>query len=85
MAIDLPSLHSLFERFPNRKEMIERFFNESEAFQTLCEDRWKCAEALRHWSRSDEEVAAERRQEYDALLLDLESEIVQSLDEFNFS
>jgi hypothetical protein len=81
MAFDPAILSSVFERFPNRKETIRRFFKERETFQTLCKDRQRCMEALQYWCRSDAEEALPRRDEYTALLLDLETEILQSLNE----
>lgn len=82
--MDIPaSLLSVLGRFPNRKETAKRLLKESETFQALCEDHRKCAEALRHWCRSDLEEADARTDEYTALLVDLEMEIMQSLNEWN--
>jgi hypothetical protein len=81
MTVIQPSLFSLFERFPNRKETVKTLFKNSESFQTLCEDYLKCAEALRHWSQSLDEDAPLRRREYEALLRELEEEILHNIDE----
>jgi len=67
------------ERFPQNKAAVRRLFKEDESFQTLCEDYWKCAEALRHWNQSAAEEAVVRREEYAALLWDLEAEIKENL------
>lgn len=82
MTVIQTTLFSVVKRFPGRKDTIQRLFRESEAFQTVCEDYRKCVEALRHWNESDSAEAPSRREEYGALLRDLEVEILQSLNEF---
>ena len=72
---------NLIKRFPNRKKTIKRLFKESESFQAICEDYRKCSEALHHWNESAADEAPARRDEYTALLLDLETEILQILNE----
>ena len=81
MTVIQPSLFSLFERFPDRKETVKALFKDSESFQTLCEDYLKCAEALQYWNQSLKEDASLRRREYEALLRELEEEILQNLIE----
>jgi hypothetical protein len=79
MSIIRTSLFTVMERFPRQKAAVRRLFKENERFQTLCEDYWKCAEALRHWNQSAAEEAVVRREEYAALLWDLEKEIKENL------
>ena len=81
MTVVKTSVFSVAKRFPDRKETVIRLFNKSENFQSICEDYRRCAEALRHWNESASEEACARREEYAALLQDLETEILQSLDE----
>jgi hypothetical protein len=81
MTVIQPGLYSLFERFPDRKQTIKALFEKSESFQTLCDDYRQCDEALRHWSRSSDEDAPARTREYEALLLELEEEILQNVNE----
>jgi len=81
MTVIQTGLFSVMERFPDRKDAVKRLFRESEAFQTVCEDYRKCAEALRYWNESASEEAPARREEYAALLKDLEAEILQGLNE----
>jgi hypothetical protein len=76
MSIIRTSLFAVIERFPHHKAAVRQLFKENESFQTLCEDYRRCAEALRHWNQSASEDAAVRREEYTALLLDLEAEIL---------
>jgi hypothetical protein len=80
MTIIQPSLFSLFKRFPDRKQTIKALFEKSESFQTICDDYRQCAEALRHWNRSSDEDAPARTREYEALLRELEEEILQNVD-----
>jgi len=80
MSIIKPSLFLIFERFPDSKEAVKTLYRESEDFQSLCEDYRQCVLALRYWSRSPEDYAPSRRQEYTVLLRELEEEIVKVLN-----
>ena len=82
MSVIQTSVFTVVKRFPDRKEAVKRLFRESDTFQTVCEDYRRCVEALRHWNQSASEEAPARREEYAALLRDLETEILQSLNEF---
>ena len=79
------SVFTVLERFPDRGDTVKRLFRESETFQNVCEDYRRCAEALHHWNQSASDEAPAHREEYAALLQDLEAEILQSLDEFRYS
>jgi hypothetical protein len=79
MSIIEPSLFLVFERFPDHKETVKALYRESEDFQSLCEDYRQCAFALRYWSRSSEEHAPARKEEYTALLQELEEELSKIL------
>lgn len=81
MPVIQTSLFIVLKRFPDRKDTIKRLFRESESFQIMCEDHRRCAEALRHWNESASDEAPARREEYAALLRDLEAEILENLDE----
>lgn len=69
------------KRFADRGDTVKRLFRESETFQSVCEDYRRCAAALRHWNQSASDEAPARREEYAALLRDLEGEILQFLNE----
>jgi len=79
MAVLRPGLFAVIERFPHRKAAVRQLFKEKDSFQTLCEDYWRCAEALEHWNQDTSEEAVVRRDEYTALLQDLEAEILENL------
>jgi hypothetical protein len=81
MLVIQTALSVVLERFPGHTDSVKRLFRESETFQTLCEDYRRCAEALRHWNQSGSDEAPARREEYAALLHELETEIFLSLDE----
>jgi hypothetical protein len=81
MTVIQPSLFSIFKRFPERKETIKVLFKNNESFKTLCEDYRRCAEALHHWNQSLDEDAPARTREYEALLRELEEEILQNVNE----
>jgi dsDNA-specific endonuclease/ATPase MutS2 len=76
-----PSLYILFDRFPEQKETVKELFKNNESFRTLCEDYCRCSEALEHWNQSLDEDAVSRMREYEALLRDLEEEILQNVNE----
>lgn len=81
MTVIKKGLFTVWEKFPDDKDKVKRLFRESETFQAVCEDYMRCVEALRYWNQSDSEEAPARREEYAALLKDLEAEILQNLDE----
>ena len=85
MPVIQTSLFSIIKRFPDRKDTVKQLFKESETFHSMCEDYRRCAEAMQHWNQSASDEAPARREEYAALLRDLEAEILQSLDEFRYS
>ena len=85
MSIIQTSVFSVVKRFPDRKDTVIRLFNKSENFQSMCEDYRRCAEALQHWNESASDEGPARREDYAALLRDLEAKILQSLDEFRYS
>ena len=81
MPVIQTSVFPVLKRFPDRKDTVKQLFKENENFQSVCEDYRRCAEALRHWNESTSEEAPARREEYAALLRDLEAEILQNLNE----
>ncbi len=79
MSVIPPSLFIVMKRFAERKNAIRRLFMGSEKFRNICEDYQRCAEAVQHWNHSASEEAPARREEYAALLRDLEEEILENL------
>ena len=72
-------LCAILSRFPDQRDKLQRLFERSASFQSLCDDHMRCAEALRYWQQSVADEAPARREEYARLLKDLEAEIQQSL------
>ena len=81
MPVIQTSVFTVVKRFPSRKDTVKQLFKENETFQSVCEDYRRCAEALHHWNQSASDEAPVRREEYAALLRDLEAEILQNLNE----
>ena len=81
MSVTQQSLLIICDRFPDRVNKIKALFNNQDAFQTLCKDYCRCADALQHWTQSLDKNASMRVEEYRALLRELEEEILQNLDE----
>ena len=81
MTVIQTSVFSVTRKFAGCRDRIMRLFREREDFRTMCEDYEKCLLSLRHWSASEVDEAAARKDEYAALLLELETEISQYLEE----
>jgi hypothetical protein len=79
MAVSLPGLFIVLSRFPERKDCVKRLFEEDDNFRSVCEDYRNCAEAVQYWNQSESEEASVRREEYAAILRDLEGEILEFL------
>ena len=72
--------HSIIKRFPEKIHALTLLMAEDPAFLAVCEDYDACIEALRYWSRSNEPEAAARINEYNALVRELEEEIIQIVE-----
>ena len=70
----------IMERFPEERQALCRFFQESRSFQSLCNDYRECLAALQNWQQSTSEEAPAWRDEYAHLLLELEQEVRQYLE-----
>ena len=83
MKVIRTGLFSVLKRFPEHKDNVKRLFKESESFQTMCDDYLKCIKALDHWNRSEKDIATSRRNEYAAIIQELEEEILLNLTELS--
>jgi hypothetical protein len=79
MTVIPPGLFIVLRRFPERKDCVKRLFEENDNFRSVCEDYRNCAEAVQYWNQSESEEASVRREEYAAILRDLEGEILEFL------
>jgi hypothetical protein len=79
MPVIESSLFEIFVRFPDYKEAAKKLFHESKEFKTICEDYSQCSAAVRYWSHSSQDSAFARKQEYTALLQELEEELLKTL------
>ena len=75
--------YALLDRFPSHREIIRHLFKRDKTFQTLCSDYQRCSKALHHWNKSDLQEASQRMKEYDDLLSELESEILEIINNVN--
>ena len=82
MPVIQTSVFTVIKRFPDFKDIVKQLFKGSGNFKAICEDYRRCSESLHHWNQSASDEAPARREEYAALLRELEAEILQSLDEF---
>ncbi len=69
--------YAVIKRFPEHRQTIEGLFKNNSSFRTLCSDYLRCSKALGFWAKSGQSEASYRSQEYEALLFELELEIVQ--------
>jgi hypothetical protein len=70
---------SVLERFPENRGALQRLFESSQSFQSLCEEYEECLIALRYWRESSLPEAADFRNEFSSLLSELEDEILEHL------
>ena len=80
MELIKPSLFSVISRFPERKQLVQRLFRENETFRTLCDDYGKCVETLSYWNRATSEDSLALREDYTALIREIEDEIRQFIE-----
>ena len=80
MKIISPGLFLVMNRFPDRKNTLRQLYRSSETFESLCLNYQKCSDALVYWGKSEGKQATDRHEEYSELLLELELEIIQSLE-----
>lgn len=73
-------LSLITDRFPEERQSLRRLFQESQSFQSLCNDYQECLAALQNWQQSTAEEAPAWRDEYAHLLLELEQEVRQYLE-----
>lgn len=84
MSVIHSGVFTLLKKFPEHRHVVQRLFRSNDEFLTLCEDYRICKEALDHWTLSKLEQAPLRKREYASLLRELEIEILQSVDDFNY-
>ena len=81
MTVIKSSVFKVLETFPGNRDAIKRLFKKNREFQSICEDYRQCADALQHWSQSNEKEAPARRREYEQLVQELMDEICLYLNE----
>jgi hypothetical protein len=75
-----PSLGLVIERFPYVEDRAMRLFERDETFRELCEDYQACAATVERLEASPHS-SREIRNEYSALVLRLERELLRYLEE----
>jgi hypothetical protein len=75
------SLRLVIERFPEHQPSLERLWEVNSSFQSLCDEYENCVAALKYWQLSAEQEARHYRDEYAALVPELEAEILYYLGE----
>ena len=72
-------MQSILEQFPNRRFEIERLYLESADFRELSQDYEEVRAMIVAWNDSDE-ISQATVDEYQALMKDLETEIMEDLE-----
>ena len=70
--------------FPDLAGKIERAYEESGEFRSICSDLLECDRALTHWNSVNTDDGAARREEYGELLDSLKQEVMNWLIEHGF-
>jgi hypothetical protein len=65
--------------FPRHASEIERAYDESGEFRSICADMLVCEKALVHWNKVNTDDGAARREEYGELLESLKQEVLDWL------
>ena len=66
----------VLERFPERRSKVSRLYASSDSFRSLCTSYQQCTTALRYWAKLESAEATQRHREYETLLNELETEIL---------
>jgi hypothetical protein len=76
---DQRTLRLIKERFSGREDAVERLFDTSETFRSLCRDYLACSAVLAWWERSDCEGARRRALECSRMRTKLREDILRWL------
>jgi len=74
------ALVAVIEKFPEAVARIWELFQQSHAFQSLCEDYRDCLAVWHYWRQASSEEAPALCQSYAELLQELEQEVRQYLE-----
>ena len=70
---------SVVQRFPEKRESLERLFERDKSFRSLCEEYLACQKAYRFWQGSSLPEAPDLRNDFSSLQRELEEEIMEYL------
>ncbi len=82
MPVIPSSVFFVMKKFPEDRAVIQRLFKSDDEFLMLCDDYWRCKEALVYWNMSTSDHAPLRISEYQSLLKELENEIMRTVHDF---
>lgn len=74
-------LVAVINRLPEHADVLQKHFLRNTEFQSMCGDYRKCHDALIYWAHLKNKESTGAREEYAALLAELEAEIIQFLDD----
>ncbi|MFP3866812.1 MAG: hypothetical protein ACLFUU_01445 [Desulfobacteraceae bacterium] len=75
------ALASVLKNFPEEGAKIRQLFQQSPAFQSLCEDYHDCLTAWQYWRQASAPEAPNLSRSYAELLQELEQEVQQYLED----
>jgi hypothetical protein len=78
-------LRVVINRLPHYEVILKKHFIGNSEFRSMCEDYRKCHDALIYWTLMKTRESVGPREEYVALLAELEAEIIQFLDEHSIN
>jgi len=73
------TLQKVLNRFPEHALLIKELYKDSDSFRGLCEDYAECSEVINRLDYSEQMIQTGYREEYEALLRDLENELIYVL------
>ena len=79
MARKKSSLQKVLNRFPEQSLLIKELYTASDSFRSLCENYEECTEVIKNLDYSERMMQTGYREEYEALLQDLENELIYIL------
>ena len=79
MASKKFSLKRVLTRFPEQALLIEELYAASDSFRSLCEDYTECSEVIKNLDYSEHMIQTGYKEEYEALLQELEQELISKL------
>ena len=81
MASEKEVLNTVIDRFPESCLQITELFSQSDYFRSICQDYVLCVQVIKNLDAARQMHKKGYKKEYEALLKDLEAELISKLQE----